>query len=67
MTKLFDHPQVAPLRPDVHFPVDGTLIDACSPNKSLRPEDGGDDTESRGRRSTPQSTRKSDANTRHAQ
>ncbi|MGH8153510.1 MAG: IS5 family transposase [Rhodanobacteraceae bacterium] len=40
MTKLLDHPQVAPLLSDEHFSVDGTLIEAWASQKSFRPKDG---------------------------
>jgi IS5 family transposase len=43
MTKLLNHPQVAPLLSDEHFSVDGTLIEAWASHKSFKPKDGGDD------------------------
>ena len=43
MTKLLNHPQVAPLLSDEHFSVDGTLIEAWASHKSFRPKDGGED------------------------
>lgn len=40
MSKLLNHPQVKPLLPDEHFPVDGTLIEAWASQKSFRRKDG---------------------------
>jgi hypothetical protein len=43
MTRLLNHPQVAPLLSDEHFSVDGTLIEAWASQKSFRPKDGSHD------------------------
>jgi len=43
MSKLLNHPQVAPLLSDEHFSVDGTLIEAWASQKSFRPKDGSGD------------------------
>jgi hypothetical protein len=47
MSRLLNHPQVAPLLSDEHFSVDGTLIEAWASQKSFRrkdasPDDGDD-------------------------
>jgi transposase len=42
MTKLLNHAQVKPLLSDEHFSVDGTLVEACASQKSLKPKDGSD-------------------------
>ena len=43
MARLLNHPQVAPLRSDEHFSVDGTLIEAWASQKSFRRKDDSDD------------------------
>ena len=43
MTRLLNHPQVAPLLSDEHFSVDGTLIEAWASQKSFRRKDDSDD------------------------
>jgi hypothetical protein len=42
MTRLLNHPQVTPLLSDQHFSVDGTLIEAWTSQRSVRPKDARD-------------------------